>query len=127
MRKVFPVGFRWPTSRSPERTIMTSRIFAFAVSLLIMGVQDTMAMTDVPNIMMRNFDFSPASLAVPRNTTVTWKNVDGEPHTVTSTDGLFRSGALDQNDTFSFRFTTPGTYRFFCSIHPRMTGTVTVE
>ena len=59
--------------------------------------------------------------------TVTWKNLDGEPHTVVSADGLFRSPALDQNDTFSFKFDHPGVYKYLCSIHPKMRATVTVK
>ena len=78
-------------------------------------------------IVMKNFDFSPMSLNVAVGTTVTWKNLDGEPHTVTSDSGLFRSGGLDQNDTFTFKFDKPGTYRFLCSIHPRMMGTIVVK
>jgi plastocyanin len=53
--------------------------------------------------------------------------MDDEPHTVTSLDGLFRSGALDQDESFSFKFTKPGTYRYVCTIHPRMTGEVVVR
>jgi plastocyanin len=85
------------------------------------------ALADSPNVVMKNFDFSPMAITVPAGTTVTWKNLDGEPHTVTSADGLFRSPALDQNDTWSFRFTKPGVYRYLCSIHPRMMATVTVR
>ena len=59
-------------------------------------------------------------------TTVTWHNGDGEPHTVVSTQGLFRSAALDTDETFSFTFTQPGTYEYFCTLHPLMTGKVVV-
>ena len=59
--------------------------------------------------------------------TVSWKNLDPEPHTVRSVDDQFRSGALDQNDSFSFKFDKPGTYRYVCSIHPQIVGTVTVK
>jgi plastocyanin len=78
-------------------------------------------------VTIKNFDFAPMSLTVSAGTTVTWKNLDGEPHTVASTDGVFRSGALDQNDSFSFTFAKPGTYRYVCSIHPKMVATVTVK
>jgi plastocyanin len=81
-----------------------------------------------PNtIIMHNFDFSPMMLTVAVGTTVTWHNTDGEPHTVTSLDGLFRSGALDEDEKYTFKFTKPGTYKYVCSIHPRMTGTVVVR
>jgi plastocyanin len=78
-------------------------------------------------ILIKNFDFHPMALTVSAGTTVTWKNLDGEPHTVTSTDGLFRSGALDENDTFAFRFAKRGTYKYLCSIHPRMVATIMVK
>jgi plastocyanin len=78
-------------------------------------------------ISIRNFSFSPVSLTVPVGATVSWTNLDGEPHTVKSVEQLFRSGALDQNDSFNFKFDKPGTYRYVCSIHPQMVGTVVVH
>ncbi len=75
---------------------------------------------------IKNFDFA-MEVAVTPGSTVTWKNLDGEPHTVVSTDGLFRSPALDQNDSFSFKFDKPGIYKYLCSIHPKMRATVTVK
>jgi plastocyanin len=74
-----------------------------------------------------NFSFGPAALTVPAGTTVTWTNRDDIPHTVVSTDGVFKSKALDTDDKFSFSFTKPGTYPYFCSIHPKMTGQVIVK
>ena len=75
-----------------------------------------------------NFTFEPQTLTVPTGTTVTWTNHDDVPHTVTSDDKTtFASKGLDTDDTFSFRFTTPGTYPYFCSIHPVMTATVIVK
>ena len=76
-------------------------------------------------IVIKNFMFAPASLTVKAGSTVTWVNQDGEPHTVAS--GLFRSGALDTNDKFSFTFDKPGSYTFVCTIHPQMTGTIIVQ
>ena len=74
-----------------------------------------------------NFTFVPARLTVKAGTTVTWRNEDDIPHTVTSTTQLFKSKALDTDDSFSFTFTEPGTYQYFCSLHPRMTATIVVE
>ena len=74
-----------------------------------------------------NFTFVPARLTVKAGTTVTWRNEDDIPHTVTSTTQLFKSKALDTEDSFSFTFTEPGTYQYFCSLHPRMTATIVVE
>jgi plastocyanin len=78
-------------------------------------------------VLAHDFMFAPAALTVSAGTTVTWTNKDGEPHTVVSDSGLFRSGALDTGDSFSFRFDKPGTYHYLCTIHPRMVGTIVVE
>ena len=73
-----------------------------------------------------NFSFSPASLSVPPGTTVRWTNRDDIPHTVVADDRTFKSAVLDTDGQFSRQFTQPGTCKYFCSIHPRMTGTVVV-
>jgi plastocyanin len=86
----------------------------------------TVAATTAVTVMIKNFDFSPMTLKIPAGASVTWKNLDGEPHTVTSLDGAFRSTALDEGDSFTFRFTKPGTYRYLCSIHPHMMATIVV-
>jgi len=74
-----------------------------------------------------NFSFGPTTLTVTAGTSVTWKNNDDVPHTVVSDDKVFRSKALDTDDKFSYAFTKPGTYNYFCSIHPKMTAKVVVE
>ena len=76
-----------------------------------------------------NFTFQPAELTVSVGAKVTWVNRDDVPHTATSTakPRLFNSNALDTDDTFSFVFTTPGTYDYFCAVHPKMTGRVIVK
>ena len=74
-----------------------------------------------------NFSFTPAELKVAVGTTVTWTNGDDIPHTVVSTDKVFKSKVLDTGDKFSFTFTTAGTFPYFCSIHPKMTGKVIVQ
>jgi len=73
-----------------------------------------------------NFTFGPQELKVKAGTTVTWTNEDDIPHTVVSLN-TFRSKVLDTDGKYSFTFTTAGTYTYFCSLHPHMTGTVTVE
>ncbi|WP_242539956.1 cupredoxin domain-containing protein [Trinickia mobilis] len=78
-------------------------------------------------VVIKNFMFSPMSLTIKAGSTVTWKNLDGEPHTVANDAGLFRSGALDQNDTYQFQFDKPGVYKVFCAIHPYMKETITVQ
>jgi len=74
-----------------------------------------------------NFTFDPPRLTVKAGTTVTWYNEDDIPHTVAATGRQFRSKALDTDDKFSFTFTTPGSYEYFCSLHPHMTGVIVVE
>ena len=75
-----------------------------------------------------NFTFSPQQLTVKAGTTVTWTNKDDIPHGIAATGNTFkRSAAMDTDDSYSFTFTTPGTYQYFCYIHPHMTGTIVVE
>ena len=74
-----------------------------------------------------NFTFNPQQVTVQAGDTVTWVNHDDIPHTVTSTTLAFKSAALDTDDKFSFTFTTPGTYKSFCALHPHMTGTIVVD
>ena len=82
-----------------------------------------------PNtVTIDNFAFGPSPLTVAVGTTVTWVNHDEEPHTVVNPGNkLFKSGALDTDDKFTFTFDKAGTYQYFCSIHPYMTGTVIVK
>jgi plastocyanin len=74
-----------------------------------------------------NFTFAPERITVKAGTIVTWINRDDIPHTVTSATRVFKSKALDTDDKFSFTFTTPGTYEYFCSLHPHMKATIVVE
>jgi len=73
-----------------------------------------------------NFSFGPPTITVAAGTTVTWTNRDDIPHTVVST-GAFKSKAMDTDEKFSYTFAKPGTYSYFCSIHPKMTGKVVVQ
>jgi plastocyanin len=74
-----------------------------------------------------NFSFGPQTLTVPVGTTVTWTNRDDIPHTIVSTDGVFKSKVRDTDETFSYTFTKAGTYSYFCSVHPKMTGKIIVQ
>jgi plastocyanin len=74
-----------------------------------------------------NFTFNPARITVKTGTTVTWHNEDDIPHTIASSAKLFKSKVLDTAGKFSFTFMTPGTFEYFCSLHPHMTGTIVVE
>lgn len=82
---------------------------------------------EATEVKIDNFSFGPAALTVPVGTTVTWTNRDDIPHTVVSTDGVFKSKVLDTDDKFSFTFSKAGTYPYFCSIHPKMTAKVIVQ
>lgn len=79
-------------------------------------------------VAIKNFAFGPATLAVKMGTTVTWTNQDADPHTVTSqgSGGPLKSAALTTGQSYSYTFTTPGTYAYLCTIHPFMTAKVTV-
>jgi len=74
-----------------------------------------------------NFSFGPQTLTVPVGATVTWTNRDDIPHTSVSTDGLFKSKVMDTDEKFSYTFAKAGTYQYYCSIHPKMTGQVVVK
>ena len=78
-------------------------------------------------VQIDQYAFLPQRVTVKAGTTVTWTNDDDDSHTVASSSKLFKSKALDTKDKFSFTFTTPGFYEYFCSLHPHMTGTVVVE
>jgi plastocyanin len=79
------------------------------------------------NIAIDNFSFNPREITVAKGTIVTWVNHDDVPHTVVSPDKKFKSKALDTDDQFSFTFNDSGTYAYFCSVHPMMTGKVIVK
>ena len=89
------------------------------------SAQDKTAST--AEVKIDNFSFGPATLTVAVGTTITWINHDDIPHTVVSTDKVFKSKVLDTDEKFSYTFAKPGTYPYFCSIHPKMTGTVLVQ
>ena len=79
------------------------------------------------NVTIDHFSFRPATLSVAVGTTITWINRDGLPHMAVSTDKVFRSKVLDSNEQFSYTFTRPGTFPYFCSIHAKMTGKIVVR
>ena len=79
------------------------------------------------SIRIDNFSFAPALLKVARGTKVTWVNADDVPHVVRTEDSTIKSPALDTDDTYSYTFDKAGTYRYFCSLHPKMQGTIVVR
>jgi plastocyanin len=80
-----------------------------------------------PSVRIDNFVFGPETLTVSVGTTVTWVNRDDIPHTVVANDKTFKSKVLDTDERFSFTFTRPGEYGYFCSLHPHMVGKVIVK
>jgi len=95
-----------------------------AATLLQLGVAGARA-RDI-NVTIDNFTFTPPELNVKVGDTVTWTNHDDIPHTVVSA-GKFRSKTMDTDNSFSFTFTSAGDYKYFCSLHPHMTGMIKVE
>ncbi|MCW6511799.1 cupredoxin domain-containing protein [Lichenifustis flavocetrariae] len=95
--------------------------------LLAMTCSLSAAYAQDPKVTIDNFTFTPAQLTVTPGTMVTWSNADDIPHTVVSDDKVFRSKPLDTDDKFSFTFTKPGEYGYFCSLHPHMTGKIVVK
>src|ERR1700739_74042 len=100
--------------------------------LLFAGSPSVAANTDRPSaanaaVKIDNFVFGPQTITVPVGTTVTWINSDDIPHTAVSTDGVFRSKVMDTDEKFSYTFTKAGTYSYYCSVHPKMTGQVLVK
>lgn len=79
------------------------------------------------SVAIHNFAFSPAAITVAPGTTVTWANQDNEPHTIVMVDQSFRSTPMDTGDHTTHTFTAPGQYRYFCGLHPQMTGVVIVR
>ncbi|HEX4824329.1 MAG TPA: cupredoxin family copper-binding protein [Candidatus Polarisedimenticolaceae bacterium] len=112
----------------------TGRIAALALaSTLVIGgsavvlARAETAMPPTADVKIDNFSFGPVMLTVAPGTKVTWTNRDDIPHTVVADDKTFKSKTLDTDETFSYTFDKPGTYPYFCSIHPHMTGQVIVK
>ena len=102
-----------------------------AIVLLLAG-SPSVAANDQPSaanteVKIDNFSFGPQTVTVPVGATVTWTNRDDIPHTVVSTDGLFNSKVRDTDEKFSYTFAKAGTYPYYCSVHPKMTGKVVVQ
>ena len=101
------------------------RAFAAGAAAACMLYAAAAAPTET-RVSIDNFVFKPDAITVRAGTTVVWENDDDIAHTVVESQGAFRSQALDTEDKFSFTFTTPGTFEYFCSLHPRMKGQVVV-
>ena len=111
---------------------MTRRIFLAAAmlgGLASLAATGPGARAAEAQVMIDNFSFAPAELTVARGTHITWTNRDDIPHTVTSRDNphVLKSPALDTEDSYAVSLDTPGTYHYFCMLHPHMQGTVIVR
>ena len=105
-------------------------VVIIAVVLLLAG-SPLVAADDQPSaaskeIKIDNFSFEPQMVTIPVGATVTWINRDDIPHTSVSTDGVFKSKVIDTDEKFSYTFAKAGTYTYYCTIHPKMTGQVVV-
>ena len=105
---------------------------AVIAMLLLLAGSPSVKANDQPSaanvaVKIDNFVFGPQTITVPVGTTVTWTNSDDIPHTVVSTEGAFKSKVLDTDEKYSFTFSKAGTFPYFCSIHPKMTGQVVVK
>lgn len=106
-----------------------ARLLLIAAAILVgvsPGVQGQQPATTA-EIKIDNFSFGPTTITVAVGTTVTWINQDDIPHKVVNTDDAFKSKVLDTNEKFSYTFSKAGTYTYFCSLHPKMTGRVVVQ
>jgi plastocyanin len=111
---------RWASlSRSPAHGLVLAVVFV-VLSALIHPAR-------AEEVSIDNFTFNPPPLTVKVRATVTWHNGDDIPHTVASKTRLFKSKTLDTDDTFTFTFSEAGTYEYYCSLHPHMTGAIVVE
>ena len=102
------------------------------IAMLLLAGSPSVTASDQPSaanaeVKIDNFSFKPQELTIAAGTTVTWTNRDDIPHTVVSTDGVFKSKVRDTDEKFSYTFTKAGTYPYYCSVHPKMTGKVVVQ
>jgi plastocyanin len=121
-------------------------LFGIGIMIAIMAIQTSCSKSSMSNmtgtggtggtpgttpganeVFIQGMAFSPATVTISAGTAVTWTNKDAVTHNVTSSPALFSSGAMVTGATYSFTFTTPGTYSYKCTIHPSMSGTVVVN
>lgn len=115
-----------------KRTGFTLGFAALAIVLIMMaGRAKSFGATpeDKPatEVKIDNFVFAPNPVTVPAGTTIRWTNRDDIPHNVVAEDKSFKSKVMDTDESFTYTFSKPGTYTYFCSIHPKMTGKIVVQ
>jgi len=125
-------------TRKENRTMTTKKEWVVGlattvmIAMLLLAGTPSVTANDQPSgasadVKIDNFSFGPQTLTVSVGTTVVWTNRDDIPHTVVSTDGVFKSKVRDTDEKFSYTFNKAGTYPYFCSVHPKMTGKVVVQ
>jgi plastocyanin len=114
----------WVAGLATTVMIALALLFSGLSSIKANAQQAPPAATEVK---IDNFSFGPGTLTVAVGTTVTWTNRDDIPHTVVSTDKVFKSKVLDTDEKFSYTFGKAGTYPYFCSLHPKMTGKIVAQ
>jgi plastocyanin len=124
-------GNRKMTKRSVRITSLATALILGLVIIVkspSVNAAEKVAEKDQPAaVRIDNFSFVPQTLTVPVGTTVTWTNRDDIPHTAVSTEGVFKSKVMDTDEKFSYTFTKAGTYPYYCTIHPKMTGKIVVQ
>jgi plastocyanin len=118
------------TAKILGMVIFTATLFSLPLAggpLKVGPLAAAEAKPNVTAITIDNFSFAPMQIEIAAGTQVTWINKDDVPHTVVSVDHKFKSRALDTDESFSFTFQDPGTYEYFCSVHPKMTGKIVVK
>ncbi len=114
---------------STLRKFLIVTLYVTAVAAITVAGNAAPRQSDAPpyTIDIKDFAFSPRSLTIPVGGKVTWTNKDEEPHKVVEVNTTFTSQALDTDGNFTYEFNTPGTYEYFCALHPRMTGKIIVQ
>jgi plastocyanin len=107
--------------------VLAALLLVAAIGTRVALAADSSAPSSALQVQIDNFSFTPQEIKVKAGATITFTNRDDIPHTVVSTDQAFKSKALDTDDKFTTTLTKPGTYTYFCSIHPKMTGKIVVE
>jgi plastocyanin len=110
-----------------ERRSRNGLVFLIVILLISVSCKKSSVMPGPNEVFIQGMAFTPSTVTVTANTTITWTNKDGVAHTVTSTTGLFDSGSINTGGTYSRQFTTTGSFPYRCTIHPSMTGTVIVN
>jgi plastocyanin len=113
----------WVTPTTRRMVFRAALVFALAAA----GAMPALAEDAKAKVTVDNFTFAPAALTISVGTTVTWENHDDIPHSLVEKNKLFRSQALDTDESYSFTFTQAGTYDYFCGLHPHMVGKIIVK